>query len=179
MSLVKWAFIGLLLLPAAEIGIVILVALLIGWLWTIILFLATSAAGVILLRRSGRSDLDRARAAFAKDGFRAVHLEMPGFAPIIGGILLVFPGFITDLLGLALLVPRFRRWAGSRLRQAARQPRPSRPGEVTVIDLAPNEWQQITDGRPKKEPKNPSKKPPKSSPISPPASGPRKSKGGA
>jgi UPF0716 protein FxsA len=158
---------------------VILVALMIGWLWTIILFLATSAAGVILLRRSGRSDLDRARAAFAKDGFRAVHLEMPGFASIVGGILLVFPGFITDLLGLALLVPWFRRWAGARLRQAARQPRRSRPGEVTVIDLAPNEWQQITDSRPKKEPKNRPENPPKNPPSSPPASRPRKSKGGA
>jgi UPF0716 protein FxsA len=182
MSLVKWAFIALLLLPAAEIGIVILVALLIGWLWTIILFLATSAAGVILLRRSGRSDLDRARAAFAKDGFRAVHLEMPGFAPIVGGILLVFPGFITDLLGLALLVPRFRRWASARLRQAARQPRRSRPGEITVIDLAPNEWQQITDGRPKTGPKNPPRSPPKnpstSPPENPPTSRRRKSRGG-
>ena len=179
MSLVKWSFIALLLLPAAEIAIVILVALLIGWLWTIVLFLATSAAGLILLRRSGRSDLDRARAAFAKDGFRAVHLEMPGFGPIVGGILLVFPGFITDVLGLALLVPWFRRWAAARLRQAARQPRRSRPGEITVIDLAPNEWQQITDARPKKEPQNPPENPPKNPPSTPTAPNRRKSKGGA
>ena len=175
MSLVKWAFIALLLLPAAEIGIVILVALLIGWLWTIVLFLATTAAGVILLRRSGRSDLDRARAAFAKDGFRAVHLEMPGFGPILGGILLVFPGFITDLLGLALLVPWFRRWASARLAETARQRRRSRPGEITVIDLAPNEWQQITDARPKKRTKDR----PKNAPKNPPASRRPKSEGGA
>ncbi len=148
MSLVKWTFIGLVLLPAAEIGAFVLVAAMIGWLWTIVLFLATSLAGVMLLRRSGRSDLDRVRAALAKDGLRAVHLETPGFATVLGGILLVFPGFITDMLGLALLVPPFRRWAGSMLAKTVRKRRRRRDA-ATVIDLAPDEWHQIPDRRPK------------------------------
>jgi UPF0716 protein FxsA len=148
MSLVKWTFIGLVLLPAAEIGAFVLVAAMIGWLWTIVLFLATSLAGVMLLRRSGRGDLDRIRAALAKEGLRAVHLETPGFATIFGGILLVFPGFITDVLGLALLVPRFRRWASSMLAKTVRKRRRRRDA-ATVIDLAPDEWHQIPDRRPK------------------------------
>jgi UPF0716 protein FxsA len=148
MSLVKWTFIGLVLLPAAEIGAFLLVAMMIGWLWTIVLFLATSLAGVILLRQSGRSDLDRVRAALAQEGLRAVHLETPGFAPILGGILLVFPGFITDLLGLALFVPRFRRWAAGALGETFRKRR-RRRDTATVIDLEPDEWHQIPDRRPK------------------------------
>ena len=59
MSLVKWTLIGLLVLPAAEFVAFFLVAALIGWLWAAGLFIATSIAGVLLLRRFGRPDLDR------------------------------------------------------------------------------------------------------------------------
>jgi UPF0716 protein FxsA len=148
MSLVKWAFIGLVILPAAEIGAFVLVAVAIGWLWAIVLFLATSLAGVILLRRYGRADLDRVRAALARDGLRAVHLETPGFAAMLGGILLVFPGFITDLLGAALLAPPLRRWAAGALARAARKRRRAR-GDSAVIDLEPDQWHRIPDRRPK------------------------------
>src|SRR6516164_10041417 len=111
MSLVKWTLIGLLVLPAAE---------LIGWLWAAGLFIATSIAGVLLLRRFGRADLDRLRTAFARDGVRALHLETPGVATMVGGILLIFPGFITDLLGAALLLPAVRRWAAAKFATLAR-----------------------------------------------------------
>jgi UPF0716 protein FxsA len=160
MSLVKWTFIGLLALPAAEVVAFLLVAVLIGWFWAVGLFIATSAAGVFLLRRSGRNDLDRFRAAFAQDGIRAVHLESPGVAAMLGGILLVFPGFITDLLGAALLVPPLRRWLRGKLAQARREHR-HRGRDDHVIDLAPSEWQQISDqrrDRPRKSVKNKSSK---------------------
>lgn len=147
MLLVKWAFIGLLVLPAAELVAFLLVAALIGWLWAAVLFVATSVAGVLLLRRSGRAHLDRFRAAFAQDGIRAVHLESPGVAAMLGGILLVFPGFITDLLGVGLLVPVIRRWAGRKLATARRNRRRSRRDDH-VIDLTPTEWHQIADQRP-------------------------------
>ena len=156
MSLVKWTFIGLLVLPAAEVVTFLLVAVLIGWFWAAGLFVATSVAGVFLLRRSGRNDLDRFRAAFARDGIRAVHLESPGVAAMLGGILLVFPGFITDLLGAALLVPPLRRWLRGKLAQARRDRR-RRGRDDHIIDLAPSEWQQISDqrrDRPRKSFKN-------------------------
>lgn len=160
MSLVKWTFIGLLALPAAEVVTFLLVAVLIGWFWAAGLFIATSVAGVFLLRRSGRHDLDRFRAAFAQDGIRAVHLESPGVAAMLGGILLVFPGFITDLLGAALLVPPLRRWLRGKLAQARRHHR-RRGHDDHIIDLAPSEWQQISDqrrGRPRNSFKSKSSK---------------------
>jgi UPF0716 protein FxsA len=145
MSLVKWAFIGLLALPAAELASFLLVAALIGWLRTAVLFVATSVVGVLLLRRSGRSNLERLRTAFAQDGIRAVHLETPGVAAMLGGILLVFPGFITDALGAALLVPPLRRWlAGALARSAETRRRRQRDAE-RIIDLEPSEWQQLPD----------------------------------
>lgn len=148
MSLVKWAFIIFVTLPAAEIGAFILVVLMIGWLWTVVLFLATSLVGIFLLRRYGRNDLNRFRDALASDGLRAIHLETPGFAAMLGGILLVFPGFITDLLGAALLVPRFRRWASAALRNLARRRRRGRH-DAPVIDLEPDQWHRLPDHSPK------------------------------
>jgi UPF0716 protein FxsA len=150
MSLVKWAFIGLLILPAAELVALLLMVSLLGWLLTIVLFFGTSVAGVMLLRRSGRGDLDRVRLAFAREGLRAIHLETPGFAAVLGGILLVLPGFITDLTGLALLMPAFRRWAGAAIGRAAAR----RPRDPSVIDLEPGEWHQIPDKRRKRRRKS-------------------------
>ena len=141
MSLVKWTFIGLAALPAAELLALILVAALIGWLWTAALFVATSVVGVLLLRKSGRADLDRVRNAFARDGIRAIRLETPGVAPVIGGILLVFPGFITDILGAALYLPPLRRWAAGKL--ATRSRRAGQRRDDHVIDLEPGEWHHL------------------------------------
>ena len=144
MSLVKWTLIGPLVLPAAELFAFFLVAALIGWLWAAGLFIATSIAAVLLLRRFGRADLDRLRTAFARDGIRALHLETPGMATMLGGILLIFPGFITDLLGAALLLPTVRRWAAAKLATFARSSRRT-PRDDRVIELEPGEWHQIPD----------------------------------
>lgn len=143
-SLVKWALIGLLVLPAAELLAFFLMAALIGWFWAAGLFIATSIVGVLLLRRFGRADLDRLRTAFARDGIRALHLETPGVATMLGGILLIFPGFITDLLGAALLLPAVRRWAAAKLATFARSSRRT-PRDDRVIELEPGEWHQIPD----------------------------------
>lgn len=152
MSLVKWAFIGLILLPLAEIGAFILIAIVIGWFWAFCLFLATTVVGLLVLRRVGRRDLDRLRTEFSRDGFAAVRLDDLG--PIFGGILLVFPGFITDLIGALLLAPALRRRLGAFVRGAATKRRePQRP---SVVDLTPEEWRQVSeraieDGTPRKK----------------------------
>jgi UPF0716 protein FxsA len=146
MPLVKWTFIGLIALPAAELLAFVMVASLIGWLRAIALFIGTSVLGVLLLRKSGRADLARFRSAFAQQGVRAVHLETPGVAAMLGGILLTFPGFITDFLGAALFVPAIRRWTAAKLATLAHGRRPGRHDE-RIIDLEPDQWRQIPDQR--------------------------------
>jgi UPF0716 family protein affecting phage T7 exclusion len=143
MSLVKWGFIGLFLLRIAEMAAFVAVALAIGWIPAACLFLATSILGLLILRRSGRSDIDRFREAFRRDGIRAIHLESPGLGPILGGILLVFPGFITDALGALLLIPAIRRKLRGLIARArdARQ----RQREPSIVDLTPKEWHQVSD----------------------------------
>ncbi len=144
MSLVKWGFIGLLALPVAELVVFVLVAMTIGWLWTIALFLATSLIGVMVLKRAGRADLARFKSAVASQGAAAIQLEGPGLAAMIGGILLVFPGFITDIAGALLLLPGVRRWAGATLGRLFRQNQPA-PRSRSVIDLEPDQWHQVPD----------------------------------
>jgi len=148
MSLVKWVFIGLVALPAAEIALFLILAALIGWLWTATLFVATSALGIFLLRRSGRRDLARVADGLAKGGLRGVTRNTQGLASVLGAFLLILPGFITDLAGAALLVPAVRRWAARAIAGVAQKPKP-RDG---VIDLEPGEWRRIPEkkrGRPR------------------------------
>jgi UPF0716 protein FxsA len=150
MSLVKWGFIGLLLLPLLELGALLLVAALLGWLATFALFIGTSVIGALLLRRSGRADFDRLRSAVAQDGLRALNLRTPGLAAMLGGILLVFPGFITDVVGALLLLPAFRRWAASAAGKSGNNSGKKSPTGHQVIDLEPTEWRQLPDRKPKR-----------------------------
>ena len=100
MSLVKWGFIGLLALPVAELVVFIVVALSIGWLLALALFLATSLIGMMVLKRSG-ADLHRFRSDLARQGAGAIHLETPSLAAMIGGILLVVSGLYHRYRGRA------------------------------------------------------------------------------
>jgi UPF0716 protein FxsA len=143
MSLVKWAFIGVLLLPAAEFVGFALVALAIGWLWAALLFLGTTAIGLLVLRRAGRRDFDRFRSTLGAQGFKAINLETPGLATMIGGILLVLPGFITDAAGALLILPLTRRFIGAALARRVKKQRAA--SQPDVIDLAPDEWHQISE----------------------------------
>jgi UPF0716 protein FxsA len=143
MTAVKWALMAVILLPAAELAVFIALAVTIGWFWTAVLSVGTSVIGVLMLKQSGRRDLDQFRAALGANGLRAFHLESPGLAKIVGGILLVFPGFITDALGALLFVPQFRRWAASAIGRAVQNRRAAR--DPSVVDLTHNEWRQIPD----------------------------------
>src|SRR5438045_4057371 len=145
MSLAKWVFIVVVLLPAAEIAVFILLVLSIGWLWTLALFLGTSLVGVWLLKRCGREKLNQFGAALQQHGVRAIHLESPGLAPMIGGILLVIPGFITDLVGALMFAPPLRRWAAAAVRRVwqKRQWQRRDPHTPAVIDLAPDQYQEM------------------------------------
>jgi UPF0716 protein FxsA len=138
MSFIKWAFIGLLMLPAAEMAAFLVVVYLTGWFWAIAMCVATSVIGVVLLRSIGRTGLEPLRR-----GHRALHLRTPAAATMVAGILLILPGFITDFIGAGLLVPPLRRWAVIALTRLGRRRR--RPRDSRMIDLEPGEWHQIPD----------------------------------
>ena len=90
-------------------------------MWTylapILLLLASSLAGALLLRHQGRAAMDAFRSALDQGRIPARE-AFDGALVIFGGALLLTPGFLTDLLGLLLLLPPTRdlfRALGTRL----------------------------------------------------------------
>jgi UPF0716 protein FxsA len=151
MFIVKWAVIGLLLLPLAELAAFMLVAGTIGWFCATAALIGTSIVGALLLRHTGPRELHRLRLAMREGGMPALHLDYPPVAKLIGALLLAFPGFVSGIAGAALFVPRLRTWAASALRKAISAPRPRNPTRDPVIDLSPDEWHRIADRRPRRK----------------------------
>ena len=98
----------LVVLPVAEIGVIILVGRAIGALATFLLLLATTLVGAWLLRHEGTRAWRSFRADLA--GSRPPgNAATDGLLVLIGGLLMVLPGFITDVIGLLMVLPVTRR----------------------------------------------------------------------
>ncbi|MGI8750280.1 MAG: FxsA family protein [Thermoleophilaceae bacterium] len=94
-------------LPLAELYVIYLVGDAIGFWWTLGLLFADSVLGSMLLRSQGRVAWRRFQEAVAAG--RMPHREVQdGVAVIFGGAFLVTPGFLTDVIGLVLLIPPAR-----------------------------------------------------------------------
>jgi UPF0716 protein FxsA len=144
-AMVKWILIGLLALPLAELGVFILVAASIGLGWALLIMLATTIAGFMVLRWAGyrRIALFRSVSGGGISGIEAgIEANPDGFMLILGSILLALPGFISDVVGALLLLGPVRHWCAIAFHRAAglhEQPKEA------VIDLAAGEWQEVPD----------------------------------
>ena len=110
----------LLLIPIlAEIALFILVGKAIGVLATLGLVVAAIVAGVLILRSLGPKTVEKMRADIALRRVPARPIA-DGAATAVAAILLIVPGFLSDILGLLLLIPGVReglwRWMASRIR---------------------------------------------------------------
>ncbi len=105
-------------LPIAEIAVFIKAGDLVGLWPTIGLVILTAAIGAALARSEGKAAMQRLTATIESGG-QPVGPLLDAAAIFVGGILLLTPGFITDLLGLSLLFRPTRLlwgWAFVRLR---------------------------------------------------------------
>ncbi len=156
MSVGKWIAFGLVALPAAELVTFVLVAASIGFGPALALVIATSLFGIAVLRRQGRARLDALRASASGAGLGTGFAGDDAIATI-GAILLVLPGFITDIVGFLLLVPKVRQVLGATIRRAGGADRPQgRPAGASgpVIDLAPDEWRRVGEPEPPRRERN-------------------------
>jgi len=104
--------VALLVTMVAEIVVFWLVAQQLGVPWTLAVAIATSVLGGWLVGRVGARGWRRFRTALDAD--RAPGREATyGLVGLIGALLLAVPGFVTDLVGLVLLLPPVRWSAGS------------------------------------------------------------------
>ena len=95
------------LLPIVELAILIQVGQVIGVAWTLAIVVATGFLGATLARRQGlrawlaiQTELQQGRAPAGA--------LVDGLLILIGGIVLLTPGILTDLFGFALLLPGTR-----------------------------------------------------------------------
>jgi UPF0716 protein FxsA len=98
---------GLALLPLLEIAIFIAAGRAIG-LWPVLgLVVAAALLGAILLRTEGLRTLSRVEAAIGRREM-PVRPLLDAAALVVAGLLLIVPGFLSDAVGLVLLLPPVR-----------------------------------------------------------------------
>jgi UPF0716 protein FxsA len=124
------------LLPLAELAAIIAVGKTIGLLATLLLLLVFSLAGAWLARREGLAAWRRFQFAMA-EGRVPTREVADGAMVLLAGALLLVPGFLTDVLGLLLLLPGVRAVA-RRLVPALARRRAARRSRITVSDTRPS-----------------------------------------
>ena len=139
MNVAKWLLLALLALPLLELAVFIAVAATIGFLWALLLVLATSFAGALVLRHAGGNHIARVRVAMGQGSFTALQADGQGRPVLLAGILLLIPGFITDILGLLLLIAPLRQALGALSVRLRRQRADG------VVDLEPEQWHRVPD----------------------------------
>ncbi|NLW82620.1 MAG: membrane protein FxsA [Desulfovibrionales bacterium] len=99
--------------PVAEIYVLVSVGSVIGVLPTIALVLLTALAGAYLARMQGLSVMLRIRENLAQ-GYMPAEELLDGLLIFLAGMVLLAPGFLTDVAGLLILLPGtrdiFKRW---------------------------------------------------------------------
>lgn len=135
---------------AAEICAFILVVSVLGAGGAVLLGLLTSVIGFSQLRRLGQGAASSLRRVF---GPRGVVLKqdsvVDGTIAAIGGVLLILPGFLSDLIGLALSAPSVRLWIVDHMKWVKPvSRRKAKPRRERIIDLDDQEWRRIDEAKP-------------------------------
>jgi UPF0716 protein FxsA len=138
-------FVAFVLVPLIEIYVLIQVGQVIGPWWTILLLVLDSLLGCWLIKREGGRAWQSLRTALQTGRMPARELA-DGALILVGGTLMLSPGFVTDALGILLILP-FTRPVARRLltrvvaqrlvSRNARRPGPGSGGSVVrgeVVD---------------------------------------------
>ena len=141
----------LLVLFVAEVAALVAVGTWIGVGWTVLLFVGTSVLGGVLLRNQGRRTLTELRQAQAAHRSGCKELA-DGALGGIGALFMVLPGFLTDLVGLLLVLPPTRALvrpllgAGDWLERVSWSSNGSR-GSFPIAERCLRWFQEIEEGR--------------------------------
>lgn len=107
-----WLLFAFILVPLAELWAIGEVASGIGLGWTLLLLLADSVIGAVLVKREGRRAWAKFRQTIGEGKWPGDEVAQGGLL-LIGGALLLTPGFLTDLVGLLLVLPPTRAMAAA------------------------------------------------------------------
>jgi UPF0716 protein FxsA len=102
------------LMPIAEIALLLQVGDMIGGWNTVGLIIVTAFVGAYLVRQEGLSTLQKAQQKMANNEVPGKEM-MEGLMLVIAGVLLVTPGFITDIIGFLFVLPFSRQLMAGQL----------------------------------------------------------------
>jgi UPF0716 protein FxsA len=108
MKIFPTLFLVVLIIPFAEIYLLLQVGGIIGVFPTILLVVFTAVLGAWLLKQQGLATFQRFQESLAQ-GVVPAYEMVEGPIILVGGALLLTPGFITDIIGFACLIPQLRR----------------------------------------------------------------------
>ena len=132
-------FLAFVVMPILEIVVLIQVGQVIGPWWTILLLVLDSILGAWLIKREGRRAWQALRSQLESGSMPARELA-DGALIVLGGAFMLSPGFVTDALGILLILPvtrpLFRRlltsYALQRVSRRAAPRNAARPGPEVV-----------------------------------------------
>jgi len=101
-------FLFFLVVPFVEIYLLLQIGGIVGVLPTVFLVVFTAVLGAWLLRQQGFATWQRLQASLSQGTLPAYEM-IEGPILLVGGALLLTPGFFTDAIGFACLVPHTRR----------------------------------------------------------------------
>lgn len=104
-------FLLFVIMPIAEIAVLINVGEVIGGWNTVLLVILSAMIGAYLVKREGVSTLAQAQLKMQQGQVPAEEIGS-GLLLLVAGVLLVTPGFITDVFGLLLTLPYTRKKIG-------------------------------------------------------------------
>ena len=105
-------------LPLIELYFIVQVGQELGLIPTVVLLIVISAIGSALVKREGLRVFRRFKEQIAA-GNMPTNEMVDGVCLLIAGVLLVVPGFVTDAVGLLLLLPPFRLLLRRRLKKSS------------------------------------------------------------
>jgi UPF0716 protein FxsA len=103
-------------IPLIELALLVWLGARLGFWPTMALVIATGLAGAVLAKLAGAQVIWQIRREVLAGRVPVSHM-LDGLLVLVGGIVLLTPGLLTDLLGFALLVP----WSRRRIREAVRR----------------------------------------------------------
>jgi UPF0716 protein FxsA len=142
-----WLFILLVVVPIIEIALFVQVGGAIGLWPTLATVVLTAVIGSVLLRAQGIATLSRLQSSLST-GTNPLDPIANGALILVAGVVLLTPGFFTDAVGFALLIPPVRalviKWIASRIAagqfdvhsniNSAPGQKPARPTEPNTVD---------------------------------------------
>lgn len=118
--------------PLVELALLIKLGNVIGLWPTIFIVIATGVLGAALARSQGTQVISAIRAEVA-EGRPPTESLINGLLVLVGGVVLLTPGLLTDLLGFSLLIPFTRDWFKKKLQSRLKKYAERGSGSATII----------------------------------------------